>query len=51
MHIVTVFPDLGSHARKQLVGRQRGKEQLFLWGPDRRNKNVGAPGMAAEQKI
>lgn len=30
---------------------KRGKEQLFLWGPDRRNKNVGAPEMAMEQEI
>lgn len=44
------FLTLGSHARKKLVGKQRGKEQLFLWGPDRRKKNVGAPGMAMEQK-
>lgn len=51
MHIVVVFLDLGSHARKQLVGKQRGKEQLFLWSPDRRNKNVGEPEKATEQKI
>lgn len=43
------FLTLGSRARKQLVGKQRGKEQLFLWGPDRRNKNVGVPGIAMEQ--
>lgn len=37
--------------KETIGGKQRGKDQLFLWGPDRRNKNVGAPEMAMEQEI